>query len=211
MRSLPGLTALVWVLAAAGASAEQWKTVAEGEITIRVRERADVPGGREVLAQGELAASIRDVQTVLRDHESFRFWMPYVTESRLLSAEPNVRLTYTQLDFPVISNRDYVLRVVDEELLAEDGSGLFRQRWSAEGKALPEREGVVRLHRNEGSWHFTPKGEDRVTFIYRFTVEPGGAIPGFIAGLGEKGAVLDTVRAVEKRARKLGTERASAR
>ena len=211
MRSQAGLMALVWMVTAAGASAEEWKTVASGEVTIRVRERADVPGGREVLAEGELAASIRDVQAALRDHDSFRFWMPYVTESRVVATLPDGRMTYTQLDFPVISNRDYVLRVVDEELLAEDGTGLFRQRWTAEGKTLPEREGVVRLHRNEGSWHFTPKGEDRVAFIYRFTVEPGGSIPGFLAGLGEKGAVMDTVRAVEKRAQKLGSARASAR
>ncbi|HEX8821839.1 MAG TPA: SRPBCC family protein [Archangium sp.] len=210
MRNLPGLTALVWMLAAGGVGAEEWKTVATGEVVIRVRERADVPGGREVWAEGELAANIRDVQTALRDHESFRFWMPYVTESKLLATEPDGRLTYTRLDFPVISNRDYVLRVVDEQLLAEDGTGLFRQRWVAQGKALPERDGVVRLHRNEGSWHFAPKGEGRVAFTYRFTVEPGGSIPGFLAGLGEKGAVMDTVRAVEKRAQKLGSARASA-
>ncbi|MFY0583081.1 SRPBCC family protein [Cystobacter fuscus] len=62
---------------------------------------------------------------------------------------------------------------------------------------------MVRLRHNSGSWLFTPQGEDRVRYVYRFTVEPGGSIPGFLAGVGQKDAVLDTVRAVEKRARQL--------
>jgi hypothetical protein len=212
MRSLPGLAVLVVAAAAGVASAEEWKKITDGAVVIKVRDRPDIPGGvQEVWAEGELAADIRDIQSALRDHESFRHWMPYVTESKLVASEPNQRVTYTQLDFPIISNRDYVLRVVDEQLLAEDGSGEFRQRWSAEGKALPERKGVVRLHHNQGSWLFTPSGEGRSRFVYRFSVEPGGSIPGFLAGVGQKDAVMDTVRAVEKRAQKLGTERASLR
>ncbi|QRN98216.1 SRPBCC family protein [Archangium violaceum] len=212
MRNLPGLTALVVVLVMGGArAAEDWEKVADGDVAIKARKRPDIPGGREVWAEGHLDVSIQDVQSALRDHESFRHWMPYVTESKVVSHEPDGRVTYTQLDFPIISNRDYVLRVVDEELLAADGTGVFRQRWFSQGKALPERSGVVRLYHNEGSWHFTPAGESRVRFIYRFTVEPGGSIPGFLAGVGQKDAVMDTVRAVEKRARKLATERASAR
>jgi hypothetical protein len=209
MRSLSGLMVLVLALVAGGAGAEEWETVATGEVSIRSRVRPDIPGGREVWAEGHLDVSIQDVQSALRDHDSFRYWMPYVTESRVLSTEPDGRVTYTQLDFPVISNRDYVLRVVDEQLLDADGTGAFRQRWFSQGKSLPERSGVVRLYHNEGSWHFTPAGESKVHFVYRFTVEPGGSIPGFLAGIGQKDAVMDTVRAVERRARKLATERAS--
>lgn len=211
MRSLPGLAVLV-VVAAGVASAEEWKKITDGEVVIKVRDRPDIPGGvQEVWAEGELAADSRDIQSALRDHESYRHWMPYVTESKLVASEPDGRVTYTQLDFPIISNRDYVLRVVDEQLLGEDGSGEFRLRWSADSKALPEREGVVRLRHNQGSWLFTPSGEGRSRFVYRFSVEPGGSIPGFLAGVGQKDAVMDTVRAVEKRAQKLGSARASAR
>ncbi|HEX8539912.1 MAG TPA: SRPBCC family protein, partial [Cystobacter sp.] len=114
------------------------------------------------------------------------------------------------LDFPLISNRDYVLRVVEEEGHAQDGTVTFLQRWTPENQALPERGGVVRLRHNSGSWLFTPQGEDRVRYVYRFTVEPGGSIPGFLAGVGQKDAVLATVHAVEKRARQLAEQRASA-
>lgn len=211
MRGLPGLAVLVVALVAGGASAEdEWEQVADGAVTIRVRKRPDIPGGREVWAEGVLDVGIQDIQSVLRDHESFRQWMPYVTESRVLSTGPEgERVTYTRLNLPVISNRDYVLRVVDEQLLEADGTGAFRQKWSSENQSLPEREGVVRLRHNQGSWVFTPRGEGKAHFVYRFTVEPGGSIPGFLAGFGQKDAVMDTVRAVEKRARKLATERAA--
>ncbi|MCY1082714.1 SRPBCC family protein [Archangium lansingense] len=212
MRSLPGLAVLVVALVSGGASAEEeWETLSDGEVKIRVRERSDIPGGREVWAEGVLGVGIQDIQSVLRDHESFRHWMPYVTESRVLSVGPEgTRVTYTRLNLPVISNRDYVLRVVDEQLLEADGTGQFRQKWGSENQALAEREGVVRLRHNQGSWVFTPRGEGKAHFVYRFTVEPGGAIPGFLAGFGQKDAVMDTVRAVEKRARKLASERVAA-
>lgn len=210
MRNLPGLMALVVALVAAGGvGAEDWETISQGEMLIRVRPRSDIPGGREVWAEGDLAASLQDIQTALRDHESFRQWMPYVKESRVLSMAEGKRVTYTRLDLPVISNRDYVLQVEDVQLLAPDGTGAYRQRWSPANQAMPERSGVVRLRHNEGSWHFTAGDEGKVHFVYRFTVEPGGSIPGFLAGLGQKDAVMDTVRAVERRARKLATERAS--
>ncbi|MFY0527802.1 START domain-containing protein [Archangium gephyra] len=209
MRYVPGLAVLVVALVAGGASAEDgWEQLSKGDVTIRVRKRADIPGGREVWAEGVLEVGIQDIQSVLRDHESFRQWMPYVTESRVLSTGPEgTRVTYTRLNLPVISNRDYVVRVVDEQLLGADGTGQFRQTWTSENGALPEQKGVVRLRHNQGSWVFTPRGEGKAHFVYRFTVEPGGSIPGFLAGFGQKDAVLDTVRAVEKRARKTATER----
>jgi hypothetical protein len=209
MRMPGGLVVLVLALVAGSAGAEDWETVTEGSLVIRVRERPDIPGGREVWAEGEMAADIQDIQSVLKDHEAFRHWMPYVTESRVLSAGTDGRVTYTRLKLPFISNRDYVLRVVDEQLVGEDGAVNFRQRWWSDNQALEERRGVVRLKHNEGSWLFTPRGEGKVYFVYRFSVEPGGSIPGFLAGFGQKDAVLDTVRAVEKRAQKVGTARAS--
>jgi hypothetical protein len=204
-----GLVVLVLALVAGSAGAEDWETVTEGGMVIRVRARPDVPGGREVWAEGEMAADIQDIQSVLKDHEAFRHWMPYVTESRVLSAGTEGRVTYTRLKLPFISNRDYVLRVVDEQLVGEDGAASFRQRWWSDNQALAERRGVVRLKHNEGSWLFTSRGEGKVQFVYRFSVEPGGSIPSFLAGFGQKDAVADTVRAVEKRAQKVGTARAS--
>jgi len=201
-----GLVALVLVAGVAGAA--DWKTVAEKPMVIRVRERADLPGAREVWAEGDMAVSAWAVQAVLTDHEAFREWMPYVKESRLVSTASKVeRVTYTRLELPVISSRDFVLFVYDEQKLDDEGEGEFVQRWRADAGLLPKRHGVVRLKHNEGSWHITPAGEGRAHFVYRFTVEPGGSIPGFLAGFGQKDAVLDTVGALERRARRVSEQR----
>ncbi len=212
MRSAAGVAVLVGVLWAAAARAGDWEQVATGDISIKARPFTGAPGAREVWAEGTLPVSLQDIQTALTDHDQFKHFMPYVTESRLLSrGEDGTRVTYTRLDFPIISDRDYVLRVRDEPVMGADGVQVaFNQSWMPDNEVLPERSGVVRLRHNQGSWAFTPRAEGGVKFVYRFVVEPGGSIPGFLAGVGQKDAVVATVRGVEKRARKLAEDRAAA-
>lgn len=205
------LSACVLGLAAGAAHAEEaWKTVAEKPYVVKVRAR---PGSeaKDVWAEGELAASAADVQAVLRDVDAYRRWMPYVKESRILKDLPDEgQLTYTKLDLPVVSSRDYICNVVLESKLAEDGSGVFAQRWQATPDAIPQRRGTVRIRLNEGSWRVEPRGEGKSHAVYRFTVDPAGSIPGFLARMGQKDAVEDTFRAVEKRARERAESRARA-
>jgi hypothetical protein len=205
VRSL-GLAALL-VAGGAGA-AEEWDTVETKPITIKVRERPD-GNGKDVWAEGTLKAEARDVQAALLDQDSYRLWMPYVKESRVVSTGADgSRVTYTRLDLPVVASRDYVCQVTNESLLAADGTGRFHQRWGVvEDKEVPKRRGVVRLPRNEGSWVVTPKGEGQSHAVYKFSVDPGGSLPGFLASFGQKGGVLDTWKAVEKRAALLKAER----
>ncbi|GHG78760.1 hypothetical protein GCM10012319_29880 [Comamonas sp. KCTC 72670] len=206
------VAASVLGLVAGRAQAEaEWKTVSEKPYVVKVRAR---PGSdaKEVWAEGDLSASAADVQAVLRDVDAYRHWMPYVKESRLLKDLPEEgQLTYTKLDLPVVSSRDYVCSVVLESKLAEDGSGVFAQRWRAEPDAIPQRRGTVRLRLNEGSWRVEPRGEKASHAVYRFTVDPAGSIPGFLARMGQKDAVEDTFRAVEKRARHHAAARAQAK
>ncbi|GEL70428.1 START domain-containing protein [Myxococcus virescens] len=205
------LSACVLGLAAGAARAEEaWKTVAEKPYVVKVRAR---PGSeaKDVWAEGELAASAADVQAVLRDVDAYRHWMPYVKESRILKDLPDEgQLTYTKLDLPVVSSRDYICNVVLESRLAEDGSGVFAQRWQATPDTIPQRRGTVRIRLNEGSWRVEPRGEGKSHAVYRFTVDPAGSIPGFLARMGQKDAVEDTFRAVEKRAREHAASRARA-
>ncbi|NVJ18001.1 START domain-containing protein [Myxococcus sp. AM010] len=206
------LSACVLGLAAGAARAEAaWKTVAEKPYVVKVRAR---PGSeaKDVWAEGELAASAADVQAVLRDVDAYRRWMPYVKESRILKDLPDEgQRTYTKLDLPVVSSRDYICDVVLESKLAEDGSGVFAQRWQATPDAIPQRRGTVRIRLNEGSWRVEPRGEGKSHAVYRFSVDPAGSIPGFLARMGQKDAVEDTFRAVEKRARERAASRAKAK
>ena len=203
MRWMMGMGLLVLALVAGPAGAADWSSVTKDGVVIRVRELPDLAGAREFWAEGDLAATLPGLRTALQDHAEFRRWMPRVKESRVLSEFPGGRMTYTLLDLPVISNRDYVLRVEDVNGQSEQGEETYVQRWALEAGVLPERRGVVRLKRNEGSWSFTRLDEGRVHFTYRFIAEPGGSIPGFLAGVGQTDAVLETVRALEARAKQL--------
>lgn len=198
--------ALAVVLAAGVAGAEEWETVAKTPFVIKVRPR---PGtkAKDIWAEGELKASALRIQTVLEDQGSYRLFMPYVKESRVVRpTDDGGRLTYTRLDLPVVSSRDYICHVVTESKVAPDGTGVYQQRWKAEPDAFPARRDVVRLRLNEGSWKVEPRGENTSWVVYKFTVDPAGSIPGFLAGMGQKDAVVDTLRAVEKRAQTLPVE-----
>lgn len=198
-----GVAAAVVLLMAGVAGAEEWETVATEPYVVKVRAR---PGSKakDVWAEGEMKASAAQAQAALEDAESYRLWMPYVKESRVVKpTEDGGRLTYTRLDLPVVSSRDYISHVVTESKVAPDGTGVYVQRWTAAPDAFPARRDVVRLRTNDGSWRVEAKGEGRSWVVYKFTVDPAGSIPGFLANMGQKDAVLDTLRAVEKRAKSL--------
>jgi len=206
--------ALVLVAGVAQA-ANEWETVEDEDAVIKVRPRTDANGkenGKEVWAEKTVEANATDVQAALMDAGSFRLWLPYVKESRVVSTnEDGSRVAYARLDLPVVDDRDYVIGVVDEKKLAEDGTGVYVQRWKVVDAGLPERKGVVRLKYNDGTWEVMPKGENKTHIIYKFSVDPGGSIPGWLANFGQKDAVLETLSAVEKRAKKLNEERKKAK
>ena len=93
----------------------------------------------------------------------------------------------------------------------QDGTGEYLQSWKPVEGVVPERRGVVRITHNEGSWRVTPKGEGKARIVYKFSVDPGGSVPGWIANFGQKDGVEEALEAVEERARKLGAERKKAR
>jgi hypothetical protein len=208
-------TVALVLVAGVARAANEWKTVEDEDALIKVRPRTDANGkenGKEVWAEKTVEASAYDVQTALMDSGSFRLWMPYVKESRLVSSnEDGSRVAYARLNLPVVDDRDYVIGVVDEKKLSEDGTGVYVQRWKVVDAGVPERKGVVRLKYNDGTWEVTPKGENKTHIIYKFSVDPGGSIPGWLANFGQKDAVLETLSAVEKRAQKLNEERKKAK
>ena len=205
-----GAVALVLVAGAASA-ADEWETVESEKAVIKVRPRAD-GSGKEVWAEKDVEASAADVQTALTDSFSFRLWMPYVKESRVVTTNADgSRVVYIRLKLPVVDDRDYAITVTDEKKLAEDGTGAYVQRWKVAEGALPERKDVVRLKYNDGSWEITPKGEASTHIVYKFAVDPGGSIPGWLSSFGQKDAVVNTLKAVEERAQKLGEERKKAK
>lgn len=196
-----------WVaLVPAFASAGEWETISAGPIAIKTRSK---PGSsvKEVWAEGDVDASIRDVQDAILDAEGYPRFMPYVRESKRLGppAADKSQLVYSRVELPIVPGRDYVVRVtVDRDVHAGDAE--FMNRWVSVPDAVPQRANVVRLRTNEGSWHAYQKN-GRTHLVYRFAVDPGGWVPSFVIDMGNRTAVPDTFHAIEREARRRGEER----
>src|SRR5687767_9707019 len=93
-----------------------WEVVASGAITVKNRSKPS-SSIKEVWAEGEIAAPVQDIQAVVMAADKFSAFMPYVKESRFLG-EPNEdgsRFVYTRLELPLVSSRDYVLQVWQDQ------------------------------------------------------------------------------------------------
>ncbi len=180
---------------------EGWELLGTEPVTIRSRTR---PGSsiRDLWAEGELDVPAQDIQAALMDNERYPSFMPYCKESRFVGqTEPDGgRNVYTRLELPFVAPRDYVVKMNVLQLLSPDGRGAFRNQWTAVPDYLPERSGTVRLRTNDGSWTVLARGPAKSYVVYRFTVDPGGMVPGFAANMANRTGVRDTLRAVQKEA-----------
>lgn len=189
---------------------DSWDTVATGAITIKARNKPGT-GIREIWAEGDMAASVLDIQSAILDADAYTKFMPYVKECRTIG-KPEAdgsKYVYTRLDLPMLTSRDYVVKVTTPQSATADG-GTFENRWVAEPDHIPARSNIVRLRVNEGSWLVTPKEDGTAHVVYRFTVDPGGLIPSFAANMGNKSGVSDTFKAVETEARRRASLRGAA-
>ncbi len=206
MKTLP-LFLAVFLVALPAAAGDDWETVLSSPIVVKTRLR-EGSAVKEVWAEGVIDAPVQDIQAALMDPARFPKFMPYVKEARVVGQpEPDgANIVYTRLDLPLVSPRDYVLRVYLDQGTLPDGTGEFREHWEATNK-LPARYGIVRLTTNNGGWHVTPQADGKSWAEYKFNVNPGGWIPAFAADLGNKDGVSDTWKAVEKEAQRRANER----
>lgn len=185
-----------------------WEVVVKGPITVKNRDRAgsDV---KEVWAEGEIAAPVREIQQTLMTPDNFKNFMPYLRVSRTLTKEADGSVVvYTELALPIVTSRDYVVQVWLDEGVQPDGGGAFRNHWTALKNRLPERANLIRVKVNDGSWYVTPTGNGGTSWVvYKFAADPGGLVPSFAANYGNGRGVPETFKAVEKEALRLKAER----
>ena len=111
-------------------------------------------------------------------------------------ATTRTTVAYCQLDFPWWIRPGLRHLAWWTKKLTEDGQGEYVQRWKVVDAGVPERKGVmVRLKHNEGTWQVTSRGENKTHIVYKFSVDPGGSIPDWLASFGQKDGVMDTLDA----------------
>jgi len=176
----------------------EWKLVSSSDNVALYRRSRPGPGHYESKAIGEIAASTTVVHAVLEDVDSYPRFMPYTVECRVLKREGDSVLTYQRLSAPLISDRDYTLRVHTTSKKIEGGTS-YQSRWETENALGPaERAGIVRVKLCEGGWLLEPIGPNATRATYTVYTDSGGVIPAFIKNTGSQIGIRKIFTALRK-------------
>jgi hypothetical protein len=101
-----------------------------------------------------------------------------VSEATVLSRGPNVLDVYERLNLPIISDRDFVLRVTHGEDVT--------RRWityrAVSDRGPGPRGGIVRVVRHDGQWELLPAQDGKATLARNeFRINLGGMLPLWMA------------------------------
>ena len=132
-------------------------------------------------AIGRLPGAPTVVQRVLLDYGRQKGRIARVSESRIVERGPNWLLVYQRLNLPVISDRDFVLRVTWGQ------SGETRWiRYQAVRRGGPgPRDGAVRVTDHVGTWFLRPADGGRSTEArLEVRIDLAGWLPRWLARSG---------------------------
>jgi hypothetical protein len=202
--------ALAWIILASGftvslngadpeASPGEWKFVSNKDgVALYRRQRA---ASNESKAIGEIAAPTALVHAVIDDLESYSSFMPYTAECRVLKREGDSVLVYQRISAPLVSDRDYTVRVRSSSKRIEDGTS-YLSKWETENALGPaEKSGVIRVKLCEGSWLLEPAGPNATRATYLIYTDSGGMIPKFIRETGSQAGIRKLFAAIRKQVR----------
>lgn len=179
----------------------EWKVLSTTDNVVIYRRSRAGPGHHESKAIGEIAASTAVVRAVIDDADSYSQFMPYTVECRVLKREGDSVLAYQRLSPPLISDRDYTLRVRTTSKTVEGGISYLSQ-WETENALGPsERPGIVRVKLCEGGWLLEPVGPNTTRATYSVHTDSGGVIPAFVKNTGSQIGIRKIFAAIRKQVR----------
>ena len=144
---------------------------------------------KEVKATGLINARSWRVLKVITDCDHYSEFMPYTQESRILGKDGNVIYSYARLAPPLISQRDYTIKMVSTAVPGQNGH--FVTEFSQANSEGPSgKKGVVRVETVSGYWRLEPAaGGEKTALTYYILTSPGGAVPGNLANKANTQAV----------------------
>lgn len=149
---------------------------------------------KEVRAEGTFEAPPAAVWAVLRDIGNYVKTMPYIQVSRILGQADGGKTIfyYSILALPIVSDRDYSLRVVAERTPA-DGGGSYHLAWYPANDyptAPPPQSKYVRLDKVSGYWTLEPiRGGTATHGVYYVHTDPKSPLPSFLVNKANSDAV----------------------
>lgn len=125
-----------------------------------------------------------------------------VKKRQILSKSATEIVFYDEVATPVVSDRDYTLRITQSR---DEKSGTIHVRFALDPSAgPPPRPNFVRIANIRGSWDVEPQGSgSRLTYLC-FS-EPGGSVPAFmVRGAQQEHAVKDVRRVLNRIGNQMG-------
>lgn len=153
---------------------------------------------KEFRAVGEIDAASSAVHGVIDDVENYTRFMPYTVECRLLKREGDALITYQRLAPKIAADRDYTLRITTKSWPVKAGVAFLNEWTPANDLGPPEKKGVVRVQRCEGSWLIEPVTANKCRATYSVFSDTGGAIPSWLANYASQTGIGKLFAAVRK-------------
>ncbi len=177
------LIALITLLAPAGMCAQDaWDLKLDKDgIKVYTRKTGNSPF-KAVRATCTVDVSLSRLTAVLLDISTAKDWVYSTKSCTLLKNLPPAGLIYySEISIPwPVSNRDFIchLKVVQDEktkAVIIDGENLPAY--------LPEKDGIVRIHKCFSRWTITPLSNGQVYVDYEIQVDPGGSVPAWLINM----------------------------
>jgi hypothetical protein len=164
-------------------------------ITLRARPVAASPY-REYRVETHTPHSVNDLCVALFEWATGGVDLPGVVFAKVLVPGENERVIYAQLAFPLVSKRDYALRVQREWF--GEARCRIRFRTTTEG-APPTPSGFVRMEQLWGEWDLVREPSGSSLLTHTLFSDPAGSVPSFLVHGDQKKATRDSVlRGLEK-------------
>ncbi len=102
---------------------------------------------------------------------------PDLKSRKIISESEDERVTYDQINPPVVSNRDYAVRA--QRIRTSDDS--CRVVFAAANEVAPSKpSGWVRITKLRGEWKFERNADGKTQVTYTVFTDPAGSIPAFM-------------------------------
>lgn len=130
-------------------------------------------------ADGVLEGSVEDVFETLLDYKRQVGVIGRLSKSQVLLRTHRSLIVYQRLNLPVISDRDFTLRVWWGH------KGAVRWiRYAAEPGGLGGLDGAVKVKRHSGSWQLEPMASGKTRVRFEVQIDLGGWLPRWLAKSG---------------------------
>lgn len=194
------LVVLAAVLAAAGpgraAAEEPWqackvKDVGKDDLSL---EKRSVPESKFMEYRAQVTSRL-SAEMILKT-----LWgnltdppQAVIKQRQILRKSPTEIVLYDQVRTPVVSDRDYTLRIWIER----DPAGTVHLKMhTANDLGPPPAEKHVRIPIIRGEWTLVPRPEGGARVTFQCFSEPGGSVPAFVVRGAQQDQVVSDVRRV---------------